>query len=285
MQPILKKTDNPINFPTFIIAKKHSMKFFSTLSTVFLLTLKLSFSQSLSPSVISSAGAYFSGGGISLSWTLGETFTATLQNGSTILTQGQQQPYIELKLLNLKLYLQGYYLSAGHMLPVLLYQGVPGASGLETDTIAVELRKNIDPGIVIAATTTVLMTDGNATCHFNAPSDSYWIVVKHRNTIQTWSSNPVPIPSSYDFSSAASKTFANNVVDPLSENIWAFFTGDVNQDEYIDIFDFPQFDIDNQNFVSLQYVPTDFNGDGYVDIFDFPVFDTNNQNFISSIHP
>ena len=49
--------------------------------------------QTLTPTVISTAGAYTSAGGVSLSYTIGEmaaveTFTA----GNTILTQGFQQP-------------------------------------------------------------------------------------------------------------------------------------------------------------------------------------------------
>jgi hypothetical protein len=42
--------------------------------------------------VISSAGNYSEAGGLSLSWTLGETVIATFENGNLILTQGFQQP-------------------------------------------------------------------------------------------------------------------------------------------------------------------------------------------------
>lgn len=49
--------------------------------------------QSLSPQVVASSGSYGTGGGYSLSWTVGEmAATATLTGGSTILTQGFQQP-------------------------------------------------------------------------------------------------------------------------------------------------------------------------------------------------
>ena len=42
--------------------------------------------------VISNAGNYSEAGGISLSWTLGETVIATFDNGGLVLTQGFQQP-------------------------------------------------------------------------------------------------------------------------------------------------------------------------------------------------
>lgn len=52
-----------------------------------------SFSQTLSPKVIPASGGYFTAGGISLSWTMGEPFYKILQGGNIIVTQGEQQPY------------------------------------------------------------------------------------------------------------------------------------------------------------------------------------------------
>ena len=50
------------------------------------------FSQSISRSVIASAGDYFANGSVSVSWTLGDLATETLSSGSLVLTQGFQQP-------------------------------------------------------------------------------------------------------------------------------------------------------------------------------------------------
>ena len=50
------------------------------------------FAQSLSPSVIASAGSSFTSAQFSMDYTLGETFVTTLSNGSNILTQGFHQP-------------------------------------------------------------------------------------------------------------------------------------------------------------------------------------------------
>ncbi len=49
--------------------------------------------QSLSPTVIASAGDYFENGDVSLSFTVGEVAVTTLQAGDVILTQGFQQPF------------------------------------------------------------------------------------------------------------------------------------------------------------------------------------------------
>ncbi len=49
-----------------------------------------SFSQSVDPSVIATAGNYVENGNVAISYTVGQTVTATLTNGGT-LTQGFQQ--------------------------------------------------------------------------------------------------------------------------------------------------------------------------------------------------
>ncbi len=49
--------------------------------------------QSLSPTVVASAGDYFENGTVSLSFTVGEVAVTTLQAGDVILTQGFQQPF------------------------------------------------------------------------------------------------------------------------------------------------------------------------------------------------
>jgi len=48
--------------------------------------------QTINRQVIPTSGGYYSNGAGSLSWTLGETITPTLQSGSNMLTQGFQQP-------------------------------------------------------------------------------------------------------------------------------------------------------------------------------------------------
>lgn len=49
--------------------------------------------QSLTPTVMASAGDYLSNGSMSLSFTLGEVAVTTLQATNLILTQGFQQPF------------------------------------------------------------------------------------------------------------------------------------------------------------------------------------------------
>lgn len=56
-----------------------------------------SFAQTLSPNVSPTSGGYATGNnGVSLSWTMGQTFSATLSGGGRVLSQGEQQPEIDL---------------------------------------------------------------------------------------------------------------------------------------------------------------------------------------------
>ncbi|HHD92453.1 MAG TPA: hypothetical protein ENL06_02405, partial [Candidatus Portnoybacteria bacterium] len=65
------------------------MKIFTLISSFSLLSL-WSFSQSVNPSVIALAGNYVETENVAVSYTIGQTVTATLTNGG-ILTQGFQQ--------------------------------------------------------------------------------------------------------------------------------------------------------------------------------------------------
>ena len=61
-----------------------------------LLFSQLSLAQSLSPEIISSSGANFNSGGSSLSWTIGEPIIDTYNAGSSQLTQGFHQSYLNI---------------------------------------------------------------------------------------------------------------------------------------------------------------------------------------------
>jgi hypothetical protein len=188
--------------------------------------------------------------------------------------------------LNLKAYIQGYYAGSGLMTAVLSNQEV-SANTNQVDTITVELRDSATGANVEASAKGVILTDG--TISLSLPGlvvgNSYYIVVKHRNSLQTWSAAAVTMAAttSYDFSTAATKAFGDNMIE-IETGVFAMYTGDINQDEFIDPFDYPSFELDNVTFAS-GYLATDLNGDGFIDPFDYPVFELNNVNFVTSVHP
>lgn len=156
------------------------------------------YAQSLSPKATPTSGGYFSAGGKSLSWTMGETFYKPLQNGNVMLTQGFQQPYVSLKILNLTVFLEGYYVVGGQM-PAVLYNSNPtGYPTNACDSITIELHAPITPYSLVASTNVLLHTNGSATAMFPnlTLNGSYYIVFSHRNSITTWSKVPVSFSTS-----------------------------------------------------------------------------------------
>ncbi len=187
--------------------------------------------------------------------------------------------------LYLKLFLEGYYTGNGVMRNALQQQGVANATSTMTDTIVVELRNSSFPYALVNSTKTILATNGNVICNFNN-TGSYYIVVKHRNGVKVWSAIPVSIGSSsvlYDFTTAANKAFGSNQ-KALGAGVFAFYSGDINQDENVDLLDDSILETDINNF-TFGYFASDINGDGNVDLLDVPIVETNINAFIFSNHP
>ena len=159
--------------------------------------------QTLSPKATPTAGGYFTGGGNSLSWTMGETVTQTFQNGNLMLTQGEQQPYITLRIVNLKAFIEGFYTAGtGQMQPVLYNAGV-SANQSVCDSIIVELHDQFNPNMLLATDHVVLNTDGTTFAHFpvSLTGTSAYLSIRGRNIIETWSKLPVTLGTntSFDF--------------------------------------------------------------------------------------
>ena len=183
-------------------------------------------------------------------------------------------------------FIEGYYIGSGTMQAVIDRNNYPNLC----DTLILQLASATPPHNILYADTSILQTNGLAVFHFNSTTieGSYYLILRHRNSIETWNAMPLPLQlgnNTYNFTTAQSQAYGNNMKDVFSENIWSIYTGDLNQDGFIDIFDFPLYDADNQNFVNGVYAVTDMNGDGFVDIFDFPIFDANNQNFVMAMRP
>ncbi len=187
---------------------------------------------------------------------------------------------------NIQAFIQGYYLGNSTMTPALFNQGTSSDNTL-ADEITVELHSATAPYSLVASNVAFLHTDGMATCSFNTAGPGlYYIVVKHRNSVQTWSSNPVAlssIPISYNFTNAASQAYGANMIE-VEPGVWAFYSGDITQDENVDLSDLAVFENDALAFL-YGYLATDITGDGTVDLIDVPIVENNINNFIYSVHP
>jgi len=156
------------------------------------------------------------------------------------------------------------------------------------DTLTVEIRNVTTPFGLVAVAKGKNDGSGNLTVSFTTPIGvgPYYIVVKHRNTIETWSkSGGESWPANtlkYDFSTAAGQAFGNN--QTLKCGKFSIYSGDVNRDGIVDGADLAPIDNDTFNFVT-GYVPTDLNCDDIVDGADAVIADNNGFNFVSKITP
>jgi hypothetical protein len=189
------------------------------------------------------------------------------------------------KNLNLKLYLEALF-NGTNMNKA---QGDAGDqfSGTIADKITVELYNSDAPCILAGGPYIVdLNTDGSAVFLIPASLNaSYFIAVKHRNSIETWSKNPVSFAGgniSYDFSTATTQAMGNNL--KFMAGKYVIFGGDVNQDGIVDSGDWSLVENDVQNYVS-GYVATDDNGDGLVDSGDYTIIDNNTNLYVGKETP
>jgi hypothetical protein len=253
-----------------------------------IIIVKVSYAQTITRNAQPVAGSYFSDGNINLSATIGETFYATLGNNSNLLTQGYQQPEsIDTGVyLNLTAFIEGYYLGNLKMESVFNNPSVLTEKTV-SDIIQVALHHNTPPYDLAFEKNALINTDGTARVLFptSAIGNAYFIVVKHRNAIETWSAAPVAISNHtiYNFTTSASQAYGANLSN-MGEGVFGIYSGDINQDGAVDFNDYPYLDIGSING-DLGYFPTDLNGDGAVDFNDYPFIDVNSINGIFSIKP
>ena len=159
----------------------------------------------------------------------------------------------------------------------------------QRDTFAVSLRSSVSPYNIVETSLAVVDSvafTGSFTFS-NVPTGAYYIAVRHRNTIETWSKAggeavTFGSPFSYDFTAAQSNAYGSNQVLTLSG--YSAYSGDVNQDGVVDASDASIVDNDAYNVVS-GYVPSDVNGDGFVDGTDGVFVENNAAGYVQKIVP
>ncbi len=156
------------------------------------------------------------------------------------------------------------------------------------DTISAYLRNSYAPYEVVDSAKSLLDSLGFV-ANFNfthASNGTYYLVIKHRNSLETWSSMPVTLTESnincYNFTDDSSKAYGNNMKKVGNE--WCVYSGDVNQDNFIDGADVsPCFNA--SNFGVSGYVATDLTGDGFVDGTDVSIAFNNNNLGVGAQYP
>jgi hypothetical protein len=189
--------------------------------------------------------------------------------------------------LSIQVFIEGLYNTSGQMTAS---SNGNGAAFGETiaDQVTIELHSaaNYD-NLVYSFQNVSLSTAGlaNVLVPVELISD-YYITIKHRNSISATSALPVAFSASavsYNFSDAASKAYGSNQ-KLVGEGIWALYTGDINQDGYIDGTDLILADNAAANLLS-GYIPPDNDGNGIVDLYDVNLIEVNASGFIKAVFP
>jgi hypothetical protein len=182
-------------------------------------------------------------------------------------------------------FLQGMY-SGGSTMTAAPFNADGITSNTIADTITVELYNAI--GTLAFSSVGTINVSGLANISFPSAAigGSYYILVKHRNSIATSSATTVAITSvgtSYNFSTAATQAYGDNMTSD-GNGVYLIYTGDINQDGSVDFNDYPNLDVASSGGV-LGYDPNDLNGDASVDFNDYPLIDVNSSNGIISSLP
>lgn len=184
----------------------------------------------------------------------------------------------ELLLLNLKFIPQGFYDQSSKRLN-------------SYDTLTVNLRSTSYPYPIIDRSKAVMniRTFVAMFTFRNAPEGTYYVDVRHRNSIEVWSSSGLffrrNVSFNEDFTASSAKIYGNNMKQVDNSPVrFGTYGGDVNQDGYVDATDALIVDNDISNFAT-GYLKSDANGDYSTDATDALIVDNNATIFAAKITP
>ncbi len=157
------------------------------------------------------------------------------------------------------------------------------------DTVRAYLRSNSSPYNLVDSAKSIIdsVTFAGSFLFANAPTGTYYLQMKHRNSIETWSkangeSYTLGSPLVYNFTTAAAQAYGSNMIQVGPK--YGIFSGDVNQDGVVNAIDVS--DTDNAAFNFLTgYIPTDVNGDRVANALDVAIADNNAFNFVGKVTP
>jgi hypothetical protein len=168
-----------------------------------------------------------------------------------------------------------------------LIEGFYNGSTMKPDTITVELRNTSAPYSLVDQAKIFLNSSGQGSGKFyNAMNGvPYYLVLKHRNALETWSALPQTFSANtltYDFTTSSNKAYGNNL--KLIGSKWCIYGGDVNQDGFVEAADVSQVFTGNVNGTT-GYISTDLNGDLFTEIEDLNIVFRNNVLGVEKIKP
>lgn len=159
----------------------------------------------------------------------------------------------------------------------------------KSDTVKLYLRNVSSPYYIVDSSETILdsVTFTAQTVFANALSGTYFVQVKHRNSLETWSKSGGEIYTrgavfNFDFTLSQNQAYGSNLI--LKNSEYCVFSGDLNNDGVIDATDNGVIDNDAAEFTT-GYVVSDITGDDITDASDLAIAGNNAANFVSVIRP
>ncbi len=186
--------------------------------------------------------------------------------------------------LNVRLFIEGYYKSFETMNASVN----PTLYPLLCDTVQIELHASSPPYTLIQSKKGTIDINGNGSLVFSQISlgNIYYVVVRHRNSLETWSTNPIVFSSttiSYSFTNAANLAFGNRIKS-MGDGRFALYSGDIDQNGIIDQND--EVSIENASLMfSYGYLINDINGDFLVESTDYNLVENNASLLIAVARP
>ena len=194
-------------------------------------------------------------------------------------------------LLHIKVYIQGFYTGNGEMTATIDAIQFPSLC----DTILVELHSGTFPFEMNYSFLSILDTEGTINLDKSGiPVQEFYIVLKHRNCLETWSSLPVNfsgLNTFYDFS-VLNSSFGNNMIE-LEAGVFALYSGNLSQTDSLNQLN-KDGKIDEGDLVQLEeammqftcgYIESDLTGDGVTDLSDYSLMENNVQLNLEVIRP
>lgn len=191
------------------------------------------------------------------------------------------------KYTNIKLYLEGLYNTSNHQMTPAMNETAAQFSNYISDSITLQLAQPYFPFLIDYTFGAKLQTDGSLEVDIPCyVSGNYFLVIKNRNHIETWSAFPLAFATdtiNYNFTTDASKATGDNQ-KLIEANVFGIYSGDVNQDGLVDGSDMSEVEYTN-NYFFVGYLNMDVNGDGLVDGSDMSLIEFNNNAFINVVQP
>jgi len=178
--------------------------------------------------------------------------------------------------LNLAAFIEGFY--------------NPVSNSMVSDTVTAYLRNATSPYNKIDSAKVKLNSSGAGVFNFSnaMSSTNYYLVIRHRNSIETWSNSVVAFSSgllTYDFSTSANKAYGNNQKQIDTSPIrFSIYNGNFDQNSFINLADVLGVYNAASSFVT-GYKVSDMNGDNLTDLSDLIITSNNSNSFVIVMRP